>query len=104
MIIDRCRSFIPTDLNLTISRQTVSRILHNFDMVSYIAPKEARITPAQRRTLFDYCYEHLSWSMNHWSKDESNYEILEPNIYIYTRRFRLDFNVHNNVYIEEEDY
>ena len=31
--------FARTDLNLTISRQTIGRILRNFDMVSYIAPK-----------------------------------------------------------------
>ena len=41
MVIDRPR----TDLNLTISRQTVSR---HFDMVSYIT---SRITRALRRTL-----------------------------------------------------
>ena len=38
MIIDRSR----TDLNLTISRQTVSCILRHFDMVSYIAPRITR--------------------------------------------------------------
>ena len=74
--------FIPTDLNLTISRQTISRILHNFDVISYIAPKNPRITREQRRTRADCCYEHLSWSVNHWSKNENSYEILESNIYI----------------------
>ena len=38
--------FARTDLNLTISRQTVSLILRDFDMVSYIAPKKPRITRA----------------------------------------------------------
>ena len=38
--------FARTDLNLTITRQTVSRILRDFDMVSYIAPRKPRITPA----------------------------------------------------------
>ena len=42
--------FACTDLNLTITRQTVSRILRDFDMVSYITPRKHRITPAQRRT------------------------------------------------------
>ena len=42
--------FARTDLNLTTTRQTVSRILRNFDMVSYIAPRKPRITSAQRRT------------------------------------------------------
>ena len=72
--------FACTDLNLTISRQTVGRILRDFDMASYIAPKKPRITRAQRRTRVDWCYEHLSWSVNDWSNvvftDESNYEIL----------------------------
>ena len=45
-------------LNLTISRQIVSRILHDFDMVSSIAPRKPRITPEQRRTRVDWCYEH----------------------------------------------
>ena len=35
--------FARTDLNLTISRQTVSRIHRDFDMVSYIASKKSRI-------------------------------------------------------------
>ena len=59
--------FSRTDLNLTISRQTVSRILRDFDMVPYVAPKKPRITRAQRRTRVDWCYEHLSWSVNDWS-------------------------------------
>ena len=83
-----------TDLNLTIARQTVSRILRNFDMVSYIAPRKPRITPAQRRTRVAWCYEHLSWSGNDWSNvvfmDESNYEILNRKNRIFIRRFRHD--------------
>ena len=85
--------FDRTDLNLTITRQTVSRILRNFDMVSYMAPRKPRITPAQRRTRIAWCYEHLSWSVNDWSNvvfmDESNYEILNRKNRIYIRRFRL---------------
>ena len=83
-----------TDLNLTITRQTVSRILRNFDMVSYIAPRKPRITPAQRRTRVAWCYEHLSWSVNSWSNvvvaDESNFEILNRKNRIYIHRFRHD--------------
>ena len=56
-----------TDLNLTITRQTVSRILRDFDMVSCVATRKPRITPAQRRTRVAWCYEHLSWSVNDWS-------------------------------------
>ena len=83
-----------TDLNLTITRQTVSRILRYFDMVLYIAPRKPRITPAQRRTRVTWFYEHLSWSVNDRSNvvfmDESNYEILNRKNRIYTRRFRQD--------------
>ena len=83
-----------TDLNLTITRQTVSRIIRNFDMVSYIAPRKPRITPAQRRTRVACCYEHLSWSVNDWSNvvftNEGNYEILNRKNQIYIRRFRHD--------------
>ena len=86
--------FAPSDLNLMITRQTVSRILRNFDMVSYIAPRKPRITPAQRHTRVVWCYEHLSWSVNSWSNvvftDESNYEILNRENRIYIRRFRHD--------------
>ena len=42
--------FARIGLNLTISRQTVSRIFRDFDMVAYIASKKPRITSAQRRT------------------------------------------------------
>ena len=84
--------FARTDLNLTITRQTVSRILRDFDMVSYIAPRKSQITPAQRCTRVACCYEHLSWSVNDWSNvvfmDESNYEILNRKNRIYIRRFR----------------
>ena len=82
--------FARADLNLTITRQTVSRILGDFDMVSYIAPRKPRITPAQRRPRVVCSYEHLSWSVNHWSKDESNYEKLNRKNQIYIRRFRHD--------------
>ena len=56
--------FARTDLKLTISQQTIDRILRDFDMVSHIAPKKPRITPAQRRTRVDWCYGYLSWSVN----------------------------------------
>ena len=86
--------FARTDLNLTISRQTVSHILRDFDMASYIAPKKGRITRAERRTRVDWSYEHLSWPGNDWSNvvftDESNYEILNRKNRIYIRRFRHD--------------
>ena len=88
--------FARTDLNLTITRQTVSRILRNFDMISYVATRKPRITPAQRRTRVVWCYEHLSWSVNDWSNvvftDDSNYEILNRRnrIYIYICHFRHD--------------
>ena len=63
-------------------------------MVSYIAPRKYRITPAQRRTRVDWCYEHLSWSVNNWSNvvftDESNYEILNQKNRIHIRCFRHD--------------
>ena len=86
--------FARTDLDLTITRKTVSRILQDFDMVSYIATRKPRITPAQRCTRVAWCYEHLSWSVNDWSNvvfmDESNYEILNRKNRIYVRRFRHD--------------
>ena len=86
--------FARTDLNLTITRQTLSRMLRNFDMVSYIAPKKPRITPARRRTRVAWCYEYSSRSVNDWSNvvftDESNYEILNGKNRIYIRRFRHD--------------
>ena len=86
--------FARTDLSLTITRQTVSRILWDFDMVSYIAPRKPLISPSQRYTRVAWCYEHLSWSVNDWSNvvfmDESNYEILNRKNRIYIRRFRHD--------------
>ena len=83
-----------TDLSSTITRQTVSRMLRDFDMVSYIASRKPQITPAQRCTRIAWCYEHLSWSVNDWSNvvfmDESNYEILNRKNRIYIRHFRHD--------------
>ena len=82
--------FVRSDLNSTISGQNISCILRDFDMVSYIVPKKPRIPRAQRRTRVDWCYEYLSWSVNDWLKDESNYEILNRENRIYIRRFRHD--------------
>ena len=74
-------------------------------MISYVATRKPRITLAQRRTRVVWCYEHLSWSVNHRSKDESNYEILnrKNRIYIYVvfDTIQLNLNVHNNVYIQD---
>ena len=42
--------FAPTN---SISQQSVSRILRDFDMVSYITPKKLQITPLQRCTRVD---------------------------------------------------
>ncbi|CAF1485208.1 unnamed protein product [Rotaria magnacalcarata] len=70
--------FARTDLNITISQHTISCILRDFNMISFIAPKKPRITSAQRRTRLDWCYEHLSWSINDWSNvvftDETRFE------------------------------
>ena len=41
--------YVNTDLNLSIGRSTISRILQDYNMVSYIAPRKLRITPIQRR-------------------------------------------------------
>ena len=86
--------FARTDLLLTITRQTVSRILRDLDMVSYITPRKPRITPAQQSIRVVWCYEHLSWSVNDWLNvvftDKSNYEILNRKNRIYIRRFRHD--------------
>ena len=79
--------FTPTDLILTGSPQTVSYILRDFDMISYIAPKKTRITPAQRHTRADWRYEYLSSLLNQWLNDESNNEILNRKNRIYVRRF-----------------
>ncbi|CAF3339690.1 unnamed protein product [Rotaria socialis] len=47
--------YVQTSLNLNISRQTVSRVLHEFGLVSYVSPRKPKITHQQR------CYR-LFWS------------------------------------------
>ena len=47
-LIDLVR-YINTDLNLSIGHSTISHILQDYNMVSYIAPRKPRITPTQRR-------------------------------------------------------
>ena len=83
-----------TQFNLTVHRQTVSRILRDYDMVSSIAPNKPQITPTQRRVRFHCSYEHLSCSEKDWSNvifsDESNYETLNRKNRIYIRRFGND--------------
>ena len=81
--------YAQTDLSLSISRT-----LRDYNMISYIAPRKPRITPAQRRDHLQWCYEHLNWSTEEWSNvifsDESNYEVLNRKNRIYIRRFQND--------------
>ena len=83
-----------TNMSLSISTSTISRILRQYNMTSYIAPRKPRINPMQRRARIDWCNEHLSWSVPDWSKvifsDESNYEVLNRKNRIYFWRFRTD--------------
>ncbi|CAF1333742.1 unnamed protein product [Rotaria magnacalcarata] len=46
-LVDLVR-YADTDLNLSIGRSTVSRILRDYNMVSHIAPRKLRINPPQR--------------------------------------------------------
>ena len=68
------------NMSLSISTSTISRILRQYNITSYIVPRKPRITPKQPRARIDWCNEHLSWSVLDWSKvifsDESNYEVL----------------------------
>ena len=73
-----------TNMNLSISTSTISRIHRQYNMVLYTALRKPRITPKQRRARVDWCNEHLSWSVQDWSKvtfsDESNYQV-QSNIF-----------------------
>jgi transposase len=51
-----------TDLNISISRSIVSRILRDYNFYSYIAPRKPRIIPVQRRNGLQWYYEHLNGS------------------------------------------
>ena len=86
--------YVQTSFNITVSRRTVSRILNEFDMFSYIALRKARINYRQRYARLQWCYQHLSWAGKDWSNviftDESNFEILNRKNRIYIRRFRND--------------
>ena len=83
-----------TNMSLSISTSTNSRILRQYNMTSCIASRKPRITLKQRRARIDWCNEYLSWSIPDWSKvifsDESNYEVLNRKNRIYFRRFRTD--------------
>ena len=83
-----------TNMRLSISTSTISRILRQYNMISYIAPRKPRITPKQRRVRTDWCNEHLSRSIPYWSQvifsHDSNYEVLNQKNRIYFRDFRTD--------------
>ena len=85
---------VNTNLNLSIGRSAISRILQDYNMVSYMAPRKPRITPTQRRNRLTWCYNHQNWSINDWSNviffDESNFEVLNRKNRICIRRFRND--------------
>ena len=86
--------YVNINLNLSIGRSTISRILQDYNMVSYIVPKKPRITPTQRRNRLSCCYDYLNWSINDWSNvsfsDESNFEVLNRKSRISILRFRND--------------
>ena len=66
--------FAHFNFNVTISRSTVSRILKEYGMISYIAPKQLRITPMQRRNRVLWCEDRLDWSIE---RTESNFVAFE---------------------------
>lgn len=86
--------YVQTFLGVTIGRSTVSRILNEFDMISYVAPKKPKIKPIQRKRRVSWCYEHRGWSNSDWShvvfSDESRFELVNRNNRIYIRRHRSD--------------
>ena len=86
--------YFNTNLNLSIGRSTIGRILQDCNMASYIAPRKPRITPTQRQNRLTWCYDHLNWWINDWSNaifpHESNFEVLNQKNRIYIRRFRND--------------
>ncbi|CAF5050891.1 unnamed protein product, partial [Rotaria socialis] len=52
--------YAQASLNLNISGQTGSRILREFDLVSYVAPRKPQITHEQIRCRIFWCYKHLN--------------------------------------------
>ena len=53
--------YVNTNFNLSIGRSTSSRILQDYNMVSYMSPRKLRITSTQRRNHLMCCYDHLNW-------------------------------------------
>ena len=86
--------YVNMNMNLSIITLTINRILRQHNMVSSRALRKPRITPKQRRARVDWWNEHLSWSVQDWSKvifsDKINYEVLNRSNRIYFRRFRTD--------------
>ena len=86
--------FVNTNLNLSIGLSTISRIFQDYNMVSYMTPRQPRITPTQRQNRLTWCYDHLYWSINDWSNvifsNESNFEVLNRKNRIYICHFRND--------------
>lgn len=72
--------YVETSFNISISRRTVNRVLHEFNMISYVASRKPRINHRQRYARLRWCYQHLTWSEKDWTNvvftDESNFEIL----------------------------
>ena len=78
--------YVNTNLNLSIGRSTISCILQDYNIASYIAPRQLRITPTQRRNRLKWCYDYLSWSINHWSNVIFSYE---RNLEVLNRKDRI---------------
>ena len=83
-----------SNMSLSISTSTISRIFRQYNITSYTASRKPRITLKQRRARIDWCTEHLPYSVLDWLKaifsDESNYQMLNRKNRIYFRLFRTD--------------
>ena len=84
-----------TNMSLSISTSTISRILQQYNMASYIVPRKPRITPKQRRgrnrlVLTNICLGPFKLGLRWYSAMRAIMKVLIRKNRIYFRRFRTD--------------
>ncbi|KAJ4440670.1 hypothetical protein ANN_08818 [Periplaneta americana] len=70
---------LKSNLNIEVSRRTVSRRLTSAGMLSRIATRKPLLTPQNRQARYDWCKDHLDWTVEKWStvifSDESSFQL-----------------------------
>ncbi|CAF3104019.1 unnamed protein product, partial [Rotaria sp. Silwood2] len=95
--------YVKNDFQLSISQSTISRILNEFGMHSYVLPRKPKLTSKQKKLRLSWCTKHLDWSEDDWKNiiftDESRFQLINRKNRIYVRRHHRDPQRYNHTQV-----